>query len=69
MKESRRSGVCCLENCGHERQRRGLCKKHYDAASRLVKNGETTWDKLAEFGKAIVWRGISEEEARKIFLG
>lgn len=53
--ESRRFGRCCLENCDRGRQRRGLCKQHYDAALRVVGRGETTWARLAENGKAIVW--------------
>lgn len=40
--------------CDKVARYRGLCQWHYDIFRRLVKRGETTWDKLVEGGWALV---------------
>jgi len=36
----------CLTGCGRKAVSRGLCHAHYMAALRVVKRGETTWERL-----------------------
>jgi hypothetical protein len=38
--------------CGNSPVCRGLCRKHYESARQLVKDGRTSWKKLQEAGKA-----------------
>ena len=44
---------CMYPGCSNEASTRGLCANHYGIAGRLVKDGNTTWDKLIEDGKAL----------------
>jgi hypothetical protein len=42
----------CLIGCPRPEYSRGLCNSCYQSALRLVKEGETTWEKLEELGFA-----------------
>ena len=42
--------MCEVPGCERARYCRGLCKACYNAASRQVRLGKTTWDKLFEEG-------------------
>ena len=44
---------CLYPDCERSGEIRGLCRKHYQAAERLVKGGETTWELMAEHGKCL----------------
>lgn len=58
MKKSK----CLKPNCGRESKSRGLCLKDYKAAAKLIKAGETTWEKLEKAGKvAALVRASSKE--------
>lgn len=46
------AGMCLYPGCPRVFLARGLCNSHYQIAAAMVRNGETTWDKLTEEGKA-----------------
>lgn len=43
--------VCLRPGCGRPQHNRGLCVGCYQVAGSMVRNGETTWPKLAAAGK------------------
>lgn len=45
--------VCLIPGCGREAKCRGLCHLCYQAATKRVQRGTTTWDWLVEHGLAL----------------
>lgn len=45
--------VCLRPGCGRPIRSRGLCEVDYKTASKLVRDGKTTWAKLERSGKAL----------------
>lgn len=41
---------CIRSGCKTIRRQRGLCGRHYQAARKKVREGKTTWEKLAKKG-------------------
>ena len=53
MKAKKAAAEKCLRpGCEREAKTRELCQSCYQGAHRLVKTGETTWEKLEKAGKA-----------------
>lgn len=44
--------TCMYPDCKDSPDTRGLCRKHYQAAWQLVRDGKTSWDRLEGAGKA-----------------
>lgn len=44
--------TCLNPNCDGAQFSRGLCRSCYQLASRLVREGRTTWKELVEKGRA-----------------
>ena len=66
-----KNGTTCLyPDCNALPFARGLCGTHYQAAFRLVKAGDTTWEKLERQGKAEAPRVRGKDLAKAAwFLG
>ena len=43
--------MCLFPDCSREVKTRSLCSKHYETAARLVRQQQTTWEKLQAAGK------------------
>ncbi len=48
---------CIYPGCERERVSRGLCNSHYNLATKLVKKGETSWEKMEAAGKCLKLTG------------
>ena len=46
------AGDCLFPPCTRGVAVRGLCRNHYHEAYKLVRDGETSWEKLEAAGKA-----------------
>jgi len=44
---------CLVPDCSEVQRTRGLCKKHYSIALRVVNAGAITWAQLEKAGKAL----------------
>ena len=48
----KRNEKCVMKDCGNAAHSRGLCHRHYKAASTSIDKGETSWQELVSFGMA-----------------
>lgn len=60
--------TCLFPNCGGERAGRGLCKNHYNTASRIVRSKKTSWEKLEKAGKSLPHKKRGEGNVSVWFL-
>ena len=44
---------CLIPKCKGKMFARGQCVAHYNASSRRIKKGETTWEELEELGLSL----------------
>ena len=54
---------CLFGECDRAPAARGLCRKHYSVASRLVHKCRTTWAALEASGKAAASAGVGSVAA------
>lgn len=59
---------CLVPGCTNTPLCRGLCRRDYGAAFRLVEAGETTWDQLIAANKALPKQGARKSEAARNFF-
>lgn len=57
---SRESTKCLNPSCASKRSARGLCHACYQTASRLIRLGKTSWDRLESSGKCLPLSGPVE---------
>jgi hypothetical protein len=47
------TSTCLADNCEKRAEVRGLCKRHYDSMSYLVRKGGRSWEELEQIGRAL----------------
>jgi len=55
---------CLVPKCYLDRLCRGLCKKHYGVASKLIQNNKTTWNQLEDADKCLPSKGVGRPASK-----
>ncbi len=59
---------CLVPHCKNKPKSRGLCRRDYGIAFRMIRAGETTWEALEKAGRALQQSGIRNSAAAKRFF-
>lgn len=67
MSKQKNNALCIIEGCENVHSARGLCARCYAVASKLVKEGKTTWVQLGKMHLAETEPEVSRNPFMRAF--